>query len=278
MEEPLISIIMPAYNAARTIGEAIRSVQQQSWTHWELIVVDDGSTDRTAEVVEAVHDARIHLQRQPNAGVSAARNRGLDVARGVFVAFLDADDSYPPNSLRARAERLMARPEAAFADGAVMALDDRSGALSPRHSPTFQGDPFPLLMAMDRRVFFGPSWMIRRTAIGETRLPMGMTHAEDLAFCLSLARRGIYVATPEVVLHYRTGHASAMSDLKGLHRGYRQLYLHAAYLAPPPEAAALQALWERIRTVMWRSYLKAARPWDALRVLFERPPAHPGSP
>jgi len=273
MDEPLISIIMPAYNAGRTIGEAIASVLEQTWRNWELIVVDDGSTDDTAALVSSVADARIQLVRQPNAGVSAARNRGLDLARGSFIVFLDADDRSPARGLEARAKLLMEQPGAAFADGAVWTMDDRTGALHPLHAPTFQGDAFPRLMAMDPAVFVGPSWMLRRSVIGETRLPLGMTHAEDLAFYLSLSRRGGYVATPEVVLHYRKGHVSAMSDIRGLHRGYRQLYLHASSLVPPPERSALEGLWKRIRSVMWRSYLKAGLPREAARMLLERPPS-----
>jgi hypothetical protein len=100
-----------------------------------------------------------------------------------------------------------------------------------------------------------------------------MRHAEDLAFYLQFARSGTYRATDEVILHYRTGHRSAMSDIEGLDLGYLQLYRFAAGLTPPPERAQLDAMWQRISRVMMRGFLKAGKPWRALRVLLRRRPS-----
>jgi O-antigen biosynthesis protein len=97
---PRVSVIVPTYNRADVLPRAIRSVLAQSWTDLELLVVDDGSTDATAEVVARHGDPRVRYLRQPqNAGVSAARNRGLRAARGDFVAFLDSDDEWLPGKL-----------------------------------------------------------------------------------------------------------------------------------------------------------------------------------
>lgn len=90
---------MPCYNAARFIKEAIESVIAQVEPSWELIVVDDGSTDSSADIVRGFDDNRIQLIEQSNAGVSAARNAGLAISKGEFVAFLDADDRMLPNRL-----------------------------------------------------------------------------------------------------------------------------------------------------------------------------------
>ena len=104
MERPMISVIMPAYQAARDIGEAIRSVQRQSCKEpWELLVIDDCSTDHTAQVVRsyAKEDARIrYLRQRKNRGVAAARNLGIRMARGAYLAFLDADDWWDADKLR----------------------------------------------------------------------------------------------------------------------------------------------------------------------------------
>ena len=99
---PLVSVIIPAYNADRYIGEALASVSAQSLHDIEIIVVDDASTDATTTLVDAAiaSDSRIRLLRQPiNIGPSAARNRAIDAARGKWVALLDADDSYLPDRL-----------------------------------------------------------------------------------------------------------------------------------------------------------------------------------
>lgn len=98
-QQPLVSIIMPAYNAARTILESIESVLAQSYRQWELIVVDDGSTDGTSATVEKVADQRVLLLKQENSGVAAARNRDLEQAQGEYIAFLDSDDIWVPEKL-----------------------------------------------------------------------------------------------------------------------------------------------------------------------------------
>lgn len=94
---PAISVIVPAFNSSRTIAHCLDSITAQSWRDFEVIVVDDGSTDETCEIVEAYSD--IQLIRQKNAGPGAARNRGVQQARGRFVAFLDSDDLWQPHTL-----------------------------------------------------------------------------------------------------------------------------------------------------------------------------------
>ena len=100
MQEVKVSVIMPAYNSEVYIRESIDSVLAQSFTDFELIVVDDGSTDTTAAIVKSYADSRIRLIRQANQGVSVARNTGLEAAQGQFITFLDSDDLYYPDFLK----------------------------------------------------------------------------------------------------------------------------------------------------------------------------------
>lgn len=101
----MISIIIPLYNAARFIAETLQSVQAQTYTDWECLVIDDGSTDNGAEIVQRIAqaDTRIRYVYQSNAGPSAARNHGLRLAKGDYIQFLDADDWFPPQ----RFERML---------------------------------------------------------------------------------------------------------------------------------------------------------------------------
>ena len=99
---PLVSVVIPAYNVAEYINQTIASVREQSYKNWELIVVDDGSTDRTLEVIaESVKQIRQHVvvHHQENGGLSAARNSGVKLATGEYVYFLDSDDLLPQNAL-----------------------------------------------------------------------------------------------------------------------------------------------------------------------------------
>lgn len=101
MYNPKISIIIPVYNRQKTIGYCIESVLAQEYGNWELLLVDDGSTDRTAEICKQYgeQDQRIHYLRQANSGVSVARNNGIDHATGEWVTFVDSDDAITPAHL-----------------------------------------------------------------------------------------------------------------------------------------------------------------------------------
>jgi glycosyltransferase involved in cell wall biosynthesis len=107
---PLITAIVPAYNAARFLPSAIHSLRCQKYEPMEIIVIDDGSTDDTASVIQGLGED-IRCVRQANAGPAAARNHGLRLARGEFVAFLDADDQWPHEKLSIQLARLLAQPE-----------------------------------------------------------------------------------------------------------------------------------------------------------------------
>lgn len=127
----MISVIIPLYNKAASIGLTLRAVLEQTFQDFEVVVVDDGSTDGGADVVRAVDDARIRLVCQPNAGVSAARNRGVSEARGEFVAFLDADDLWRPTYLETQFALTRKYP-----DCAVFATNYEFRDAEGRTSPT----------------------------------------------------------------------------------------------------------------------------------------------
>jgi glycosyltransferase involved in cell wall biosynthesis len=97
----LVSIVIPAYNVADYIGACLKSIQQQTYENWEVIVIDDGSTDQTVVAIQAVvgQDQRFRLIRQQNGGVSVARNTGIKAATGEYLAFLDGDDMWEPTFL-----------------------------------------------------------------------------------------------------------------------------------------------------------------------------------
>ena len=103
---PFFSVVIPLYNRADIVGDTIRSVQAQDWQHFEIVVIDDGSRDDPAPVIEAIGDARVRYIRQDNAGGGAARNHGIKAARGRYIAFLDSDDLFLPGKLSIMAQAL----------------------------------------------------------------------------------------------------------------------------------------------------------------------------
>jgi len=169
----LVSVMMPAYNAEKYIGKAIDSVLAQTYPHWELIIVNDGSSDRTGDIAAACTDSRIRLYHQPNGGESAARNNALQQSRGEFIAFLDADDLFLPHHLQRTVAYLQNHPErnAVYTDGIYIRPDDSHiEPLSKRRRGPFEGDIFePLVRASD---VFGPPIcvVLRRAPVLEENL------------------------------------------------------------------------------------------------------------
>ncbi len=130
-EEPSVSVIMPAYNCAAFVTEAIESVLEQDYANKELIVVNDGSTDATAEKV-ARFGARVRLIEQPNRGPAAARNRGVAEARGEYLAFLDGDDIWLPGKLAMQMSYVRGHPDVKIIfTGFARWLPERSGGYPP---------------------------------------------------------------------------------------------------------------------------------------------------
>ena len=107
---PQVSVVIPAYNCAAYVGQACDSVLSQTYTDWEIIVVDDGSKDDTRLVLDKYGDRRVRYVYQENQGVSLARNHGIQLARGEFVAFLDADDFFLPDKLASQIAVFAAQP------------------------------------------------------------------------------------------------------------------------------------------------------------------------
>jgi len=118
MQTPVVSVVIPAYNAAWCVGQAIDSALAQSFVDREIIVVDDGSTDDTPRVL-AGYGSRIRIVSKPNGGLSSARNAGVAAAQGEFVAFLDADDRWLPAKLARQVALMREEPRLAFCSTAA---------------------------------------------------------------------------------------------------------------------------------------------------------------
>lgn len=171
MQPGLISVMMPAYNAEKYIAEAIESVLAQTYPNWELLIVNDGSTDATAVVASRYPDPRIRLIHQANGGEAAARNTALQQMRGEFLAFLDADDAFLPEHLATTAVYLQTNPDAdaVYTDGIYINTDgQRLEPLSSQRRGPFTGWIFPeIVRASD--VFGPPTCTLLRSQLIQQR-------------------------------------------------------------------------------------------------------------
>jgi glycosyltransferase involved in cell wall biosynthesis len=241
---PSVSVIMPAYNVEPYIGEAIRSALAQTFTDFELIVVDDGSKDGTAEVVKELvkHDRRVKLVQQTNRGLAGARNSALRAARGEFFALLDSDDLWEPTFLAEQMAILRARPEVDIVSGNGWCLGGAKHGQLARPCPDPRPEP-------DLASIIGDEWsvfimsVVRRqvyTAIGP--FDEEMRSNEDYDFWLRAAVAGFTFARNDRPLgHYRirTDSLSA-SDVRML-RGILHVYtkLRPVIAERPREMAIL---------------------------------------
>lgn len=216
---PEVSIVMPAYNAERWIAEAIASVRAQTFPDWELIVVDDGSADRSAAIAETCEDGRIRVIRQSNQGQSATQNRGLDASRGAFVLLLDADDRLRPHALAHLHAALAAAPDAALAYGsAVYMAEDGSPLPKVRGFSLARRPSGDVLRAILKRNFiWNAGTVLIRSAplrsVGGLRTDLVLSQDWELWCRLAAANRFRY-AGPPAVLDYRV-HGSSVARTTG---------------------------------------------------------------
>jgi glycosyltransferase involved in cell wall biosynthesis len=209
----LVSVVITCYNQGRFLNEAIESVLRQSWPSIEIIVIDDGSTDDTAEVSHRHH--RVHYFSQSNQGLSAARNRGIREGHGKFLAFLDADDRLRPEAIEAGVAVLAEHPDCAFAFGDFRYIQsDGTVALEPKRQPTNKGY-YPALL---RGNFIGMhATVIYRREVFETIgvFDTSLNACEDYEFYLRVSRQLPICHHGTQVAEYRR-HDSNMSCDSGL--------------------------------------------------------------
>lgn len=204
-----VSVIIPAFNSVGTIVRAVESVLSQDWSNLELIVVDDGSTDGTAELLAVRYPEQVIVIRQDNRGAAAARNRGIAAAKGEFVAFLDADDEWVPGKLRLQIEQLDEN------SGAALCFADMShwengreiyrSYLRERGLGPCGGKIFDRLL--QECFIFTPTVIVRRTVFATVGpFDEGLRICEDYDLWLRIAKRfEIIFVNATLLKRYRTG-------------------------------------------------------------------------
>ena len=210
---PKISVIIPAYNSEETIAKTIQSVLNQTFTDFELIVINDGSQDSTLDIVNQFSDPRIKVFSYPNQGVSDSRNRGLNHALGEFISFLDADDIWTADKLEIQLQALQDNPEAKVAYSWTDYIGEKDEFILSGSHNTINGEIYEKLL-MSNFLDSGSNPLIYKQALVEVgEFDKSVTPAEDWDMWLRLAHKFKFVAVPKVQILYRFRANSGSSNL-----------------------------------------------------------------
>lgn len=208
-----VTVVMPSYNAERTVEQAVRSVLSQTFTGWELLIVDDGSVDGSPAILRrlAEEDSRIRVLRNPEpTGASAARNFALSEATGRYITFLDSDDAWLPHKLALQLKAMQASG-AALSCGAYHVMDGEGAIIG-------QVQPHPGIVTYRSLLFNNAvgclTAMIDRAVCGDVRFDPKLPRGEDYQLWLSVLKQGaVGVCVPDTLALYRV-HGKTLSSNK----------------------------------------------------------------
>jgi glycosyltransferase involved in cell wall biosynthesis len=243
MEDPVVSVVVPAYNAASTIRATLHSVLTQTFSALELIVINDGSTDQTLDVLGPIQerDGRLRVLSFPNRGLSASRNRGIAHARARYISFLDADDLWTPDKLESQLRALEQSPEAGVAYSWTDYMDANGGFLYPGTHATLSGDVYAELL---QRNFIenGSNVLVRRDVFEQVGVfDESLPAAEDRDFLIRAARRFPFAAVPKPQVLYRVTAGAMSSNIARQEKASLEVLRRNFAQAP----ASLQSLRDR---------------------------------
>lgn len=193
MDNPLVSIIMPSYNSAATIGETINSIQRQTYRNWELLVTDDCSVDSTKSIIETLclKDERIKFyENKKNSGAAISRNNSLRVACGEFIAFLDSDDLWEETKLEDQLSWMLENEHISFSFTAYQLINENGDNLNKVVDLQGHGKSFTYQDMLFKKATLGCSTVIlRKNAFKEIQMPLIRT-GQDYALWLKLLKTG----------------------------------------------------------------------------------------
>ncbi|MGD2183358.1 glycosyltransferase [Lusitaniella coriacea] len=210
---PAISIVIPVYNGSITIQETIESVLNQTFQDIEILIINDGSNDKTLEVISKFEDPRIQVFSYSNAGLAVSRNRGIAKATGDYIAFLDADDLWTPDKLQAQWQELQENPDAAVAYSWTDYIDESSQFLFSGRRTSLSGDVYPELLVRNL-LENGSNPLIRQQALKEIGdFDPLVNAAADRDMYLRLAARYSFICVPSPQILYRVSAQSMSANL-----------------------------------------------------------------
>ena len=226
MSQPTVSVVMPVYNAQAYVAEAVQSILAQTFENFEFVIIDDGSTDGTYEILLSLasSDERIRLSRHENIGVTRTMNRCVGLAQSPLIARMDGDDVSLLHRLAAQVKFMAAHPQVAVVGGGFVVMDEKGRMLTTLYPPQDDAQIQELALAGHASVC-QPTSMIRRSALQRVGgYDESFPNAEDLDLWLRLGEIGQLANLPQVVLRYRLN----SSSLSGSRRQEQQRFARMA--------------------------------------------------
>ncbi|MGQ4649264.1 glycosyltransferase [Lyngbya aestuarii] len=249
---PVISVVVPAYNVEQTILETLQSIQQQTFVDLEIIVINDGSTDRTLELLSTIEDQRLKVFSYENGGLPVARNRGISRSNGQFIAFIDADDLWTPDKLALQLEALQRNPQAGVAYSWTIFIDDEGKFLYAGESLFHEGDVYPQLLVKNF-IASGSNILVRRNVIEEVgEFDSQLKSAEDWDYSLRLAARYPFALVPKHQILYRKSSQSMTAKVDVMEKAIL-IVIDRGFQAAPED---LQFLKNRTLSNTYRFFTK----------------------
>jgi glycosyltransferase involved in cell wall biosynthesis len=222
---PKISVVIPAYNAAKTIKSTLESVLSQTYPDFELIVINDGSQDATLDIVSQFEDQRIKVFSYENSGPQKSRNRGLSQAAGEYISFIDADDLWTPDKLEQQLQTFEADLQASVVYSWSDEIDERDTVTRSGQRSTLEGVVFEALLKHNF-LGSGSNPLIRKQALSDVGgFDPSILAGQDWDMWLTLAAHYAFAVVPQVQVFYRksSGSTSWSSNLSRQEQGLKQV-------------------------------------------------------
>ena len=249
---PIVSVVIPAYNAEKTILETIKSVQSQTLHDFEIILINDGSTDKTVHLVSALAESRLKVFNYSNGGLPVARNRGIKHATGQYIAFIDADDLWTPDKLKLQLEALQQHSESGVAYSWTTYINSEGKFLYAQKPPFFEGNVYQNIL-LTNFIANGSNILVRRQVIDSVgEFDPLLKAAEDWDYNIRLAAQFTFVLVPKYQILYRKS-SNAMSSKVDTMEKANLFVIERAFQNAPPE---LQYLKKQSLSKLYRFFTK----------------------
>jgi glycosyltransferase involved in cell wall biosynthesis len=250
MNKTKVTVLMSVYNGARFLRDAVESILAQTMSDFEFIIIDDGSTDETADILASYRDSRLRIVHQPNQGLPAALNRGLRMARAELVARMDADDISLPKRLQHQYQHMLAHPQITVLACDALVIDEKGHLTGQCHRPArAHADILRDILEIRGRSLTHPAVIYRRSSIlAINGYNERFRNSEDVDLWLRISAHGSLAALPQTLFHYRE-HQNTQSGTRRPQQLLYGLMARAAYLlrrdGVPDPTWACEEEWQR---------------------------------